>query len=143
MWKSGFAEDSPNSSSLRRCGVGGGSGDRHGGAGAGDPLKEKNGRRKERCGRLQGVVVFLDGRFAWKGRGTLTPALSQRERERGAEGGFRGEDDWAGAVVEVAEEVAGDVVGVGGEVELIVAAGAFVGGEEFADDGVSRESSRR
>ena len=30
----------------------------------------------------------------------------------------------------------GDVVGVGGEVELVVAAGLVGGGEEFADDGV-------
>ncbi|MDE2744521.1 MAG: hypothetical protein OXI41_00875 [Chloroflexota bacterium] len=40
------------------------------------------------------------------------------------------------AVVEVTEEVAGDVEGVGDEVHLVVAAGAVVGGEEFADDGV-------
>ena len=38
--------------------------------------------------------------------------------------------------MEVAEEVAGDVEGVGGEVHAMVAAGAIVGGEEFADDGV-------
>ncbi len=39
-------------------------------------------------------------------------------------------------VVEVAEVVAGDVVGVGGEVHLVVEAGSLGGGEQFSDDGV-------
>ncbi|MYC02533.1 MAG: hypothetical protein F4X58_11500, partial [Chloroflexi bacterium] len=39
-------------------------------------------------------------------------------------------------VIEVAEEVSGDVEGVGGEVHAVVAAGAIVWGEELADDGV-------
>ena len=38
--------------------------------------------------------------------------------------------------MEVSELVAGDVEGVGDEVEAVVGAGSVVGGVELADDGV-------
>ena len=52
-----------------------------------DRLEEKKRAGTERRGwRLQRVVVFFGGLFLGEDRGTLTPTLSQRERE--AEGTF-------------------------------------------------------
>ena len=54
---------------------------------------------------------------------------------RGTSPGGGGLEEF-GAIVEVSEFVAGDVEGIGGEVDAVVEAGLGSGGEEFSDDGV-------
>ena len=68
----------------------------------------------------KGVVFFFGPFFLSQGEGGLT-------------GRFTEGDHGAGTVVEVAELVAGDVVGVGGEVELVVEPGSVGRRVEFAD----------
>ena len=74
--------------------------------------------------------------------GPPLPAASPPQSGGRAEQHAAGEQ-WAGAVVEVTEEVTGDVEGVGREVELVVSAGSIVGGVEFADDGVEGVEPRK